>query len=129
MSDKAAGRVARVEVPEAERAVPGSRERKLAIGRDDDILDEVAVSLESTAGKAVVVTLTGELPDDDSLIARRREDHVRVLVRRGERRDPAFVALELAAERKRFRHFVVLVVVVVVEGVVIIILTMLILML
>ena len=107
VSDKTAGGVASIEVPEAEGAVPGSREGELTIRRDDDIFDEVAVSLEGAAGKTVVSLLAGKLPDDHRLVTGRRENHVGVLVRGGDRRHPSFVAIELTAERKLFTHFAV----------------------
>ena len=68
VADKTAGGETSIEVPEAEGVVPRRREGKLAIRRDDNIGDEVVMSVEDTLGVTVRVLFTSQLPDDDSLI-------------------------------------------------------------
>ena len=78
VADEAAGGEARGEVPEAELPVPGSRERELAVGAEDDVLDEVGVPGEAAerhagvgGGGAVPGGLdgVGEVPDQQRLVA------------------------------------------------------------
>ena len=68
VADEAAGRVASVEVPQAECVVPRGGERELAVGGDDDVRDEVVVAVEDALRVAVLILVTGELPDDDRLV-------------------------------------------------------------
>lgn len=68
VADEAAGRVASVEIPQAERVVPRGGERELAVGGDDDVRDEVVVAVEDALRVAVLILVTGELPDDDRLV-------------------------------------------------------------
>ena len=68
VADEAAGGSAGVEVPEAESVVPGRGERELAVGGDDDVRDEVVVAVEDALRVAVLILVTGELPDDDRLV-------------------------------------------------------------
>ena len=106
---EAARRRARGQVPEPQRAVPGARERELAVGGDDDVLHKVRVAAQRAARVAVGrALLARQVPDDHGLVARRGEDDVRGGVERGrDGGDPAGVALEGAAERERLGHFVV----------------------
>ena len=68
VADKAARRETSVKVPEAEGVVPRGGERELAVGGDDDVRDEVVVSVEDALGVTVLVLLASELPDDDRLV-------------------------------------------------------------
>ena len=68
VADETTGSAASVEVPQAQRVVPGRRERELAIGGDDDVRDEVVVPVEDTLWVTVLVLVTRELPDDDGLV-------------------------------------------------------------
>ena len=68
VSDEAAGGETRVEVPEPEGVVPRGRKSELAIGRDDNIGNEVIVAVEDALGVAVSVFVTSQGPDDDSLV-------------------------------------------------------------
>ena len=97
----------RGEVPQPQGPVPGARERKLPVGRDDDVLDKVRVASQGAAGVAIGrALLAREVPDDDRLVARGREDDVGGRVeRRGDGGDPAGVALEGAAEGEGLGHF------------------------
>lgn len=62
MSHEAAGGGAGGQVPEAELAVPRPGEGELAVGREDNVLDEVGVPREAAPGEAVDLVLLGELP-------------------------------------------------------------------
>ena len=68
VADKPTGGLASVEVPEAESVIPRSRKGELAIGRDNDIRDEVVVAVEDSLGVAVALIVAGQLPDDDGLV-------------------------------------------------------------
>ena len=68
VSNKAASGETGVEVPEPEGVVPGGRQRELAIRRDDDVGDEVVVSVKDALRVAVRLLLAGELPDDNGLV-------------------------------------------------------------
>ena len=72
VADETTGSAASVEVPQAQRVVPGGRERELAIGGDDDVRDEVVVPVEDTLRVTVLVLVTRELPDDDGLVCAQR---------------------------------------------------------
>jgi len=73
--------LAGVEVPETKSVIPGCGEGELAIRRDDDIRYEVVVSVQNTFWKAVRILVTGQLPNDDSLVCVRCGLSRRVTVR------------------------------------------------
>ena len=118
VADEAAGRVASVEVPQAERVVPRGGERELAVGGDDDVRDEVVVAVEDAFGVAVRVLVARQLPDDDRLVcptsqlqyfhiypilyrvrtARACQDNIRRLRRGRDASNPTSVAGERADE-------------------------------
>lgn len=68
VADEAASGGSGVEIPEAESVVPGRREGELTVGRDNDIRDEVVVSVEDFFRGAVPRFVTSQLPDDDGLV-------------------------------------------------------------
>ena len=68
MSNESTRCLTSVEVPETEGVIPRCGEGELAIGGDDDIGDEVVVTVQNTFRKAVRVLVTGQLPDDDGLV-------------------------------------------------------------
>ena len=68
VADESASGLASVEVPKAESVIPRSREGELAIGRDNDIRDEVVVAVEDSLGVAVALFVASQLPDDDGLV-------------------------------------------------------------
>jgi len=108
VSDEAAGGVSGGDLPQTESTVPRSRQSELTIRGHNDVLNVVRVSLEASSGASVVALLTGELPDEESLITRSRDDHVlgfRGGVGGGSNTgDPAVVALEGSLKTKSFRH-------------------------
>lgn len=54
---------------------------ELSVRRDDHLRHEVRVAGERAVGVTVLVLPALQLPDDDALVPRRRDDHVRVLVK------------------------------------------------
>jgi hypothetical protein len=70
VADEAAGGGALVQVPEAQGVVPRGGQSELAVRRDDDIGDEVAVAVKALLGNAVVALLVGQVPDDDGLVCK-----------------------------------------------------------
>ena len=106
VADKATGGLTGVDLPQTESSVPRSTQRELAIRRNDDIGHKVGVATEGTAGIAIGIILArvGERPDKDRLVARRRQDKVRVLRCGGDGGDPVSVTLEGSAKHKGFGH-------------------------
>ena len=68
VADETAGSETGVEVPEAEGVVPRRGKSKLAVGGDDNVGYEVVVSVKDTLGVTILVFVTSQLPDDDSLV-------------------------------------------------------------
>lgn len=68
VADETAGGETGVEVPEAEGVVPRRGKSELAVGRDDNVGYEVVVSVKDTLGVTILVFVTSQLPDDDSLV-------------------------------------------------------------
>lgn len=57
-----------VQVPESEGVVPRRGESELSVGGDDNVGDEVVVSLEDLLGVTVRSVVSGELPRNDGLV-------------------------------------------------------------
>ena len=104
MANEAAGGLAGAQLPETESLVPGATESVGAVGGDDTVGDNVRVAVQRALRVAVRGIVTGQVPDDERLVARAGEEHVRVLERGRKGRDPAGVALKGAAEDKLFGH-------------------------
>ena len=68
VADETAGGETSVKVPEAESVVPGRGKSELAVGGDDNVGYEVVVSVKDTLGVTILVFVTSQLPDDDSLV-------------------------------------------------------------
>lgn len=68
VADESTRCLACVQVPETKSVIPRCGEGELAIGRDDDIRDEVVVSVQNTFWIAIRSLVTGQLPDDDGLV-------------------------------------------------------------
>ncbi len=104
MADKSPCGGARCEIPEAQRSVPGAREGKLTIRGDNNITNEVGVTSQSTLWYAIVGLISGQLPHDDGLVSRRRQDHVRELRCGGDLCYPSIVALKGPAKGHLLGH-------------------------
>lgn len=57
-----------IEIPQAESMVPGRGQSKLTVRGDDDIGNEVIVSMKYTLGITVRVVFASQLPDNDGLV-------------------------------------------------------------
>mmetsp|Transcript_13440 Transcript_13440/g.39821 ORF Transcript_13440/g.39821 Transcript_13440/m.39821 type:complete len:339 (-) Transcript_13440:56-1072(-) len=104
VAHEGAGGDAGLDLPEAERGVPGAGEGELAVVGDDHIRHEVRVAGEAAAREAVGLLGAGELPDEHGLVAARGEDHVRRRLAGGDGRDPVRVPVKGAALRENLRH-------------------------
>jgi hypothetical protein len=68
------------------------------------IRDDVGVTVERSFWVSVRALIAGQVPDDQSLVARTGEEHIWVLERSRERGDPSGVALKGALKNELFRH-------------------------
>ena len=93
VSSEAAGRGTGVEIPQTKLSIPAAWKSKLPIGRDGNILYEVAMTCE-TFLRIAIAFVTGEGPDNKRLVSRSRDDHVRVDDGAGDGGDPVAVAVE-----------------------------------
>jgi hypothetical protein len=104
VAHEATGAATVVDVPQTKGSIPRSGQSELTIGRDDNIGDEMVVSMKGALGEAIVTFLTGEGPDENSLVSGRRQDHVRVLRSGSNGSDPAVVAGQSSAKSHLFTH-------------------------
>lgn len=74
MADEAPGCETGVEIPQPQRLVPGRRQGKLAVRRDDDIGHKVVMAVQDALWVAVVAGLASELPDEDCLVTGSGQD-------------------------------------------------------
>ena len=65
---KSSGRLSSRQIPQTQSLVPRSRQSKVAIRRQDNIRDEMRVTIQTLLSVAEVVLLAGQLPDNQSLI-------------------------------------------------------------
>ena len=68
--DEFSGRLASVQVPETEGVIPRSGESELAVGGDNDIGNEVVVSVENAFRITEPILISGQLPNDDGFVYR-----------------------------------------------------------
>ena len=87
------------QVPQAEGLVPGAGESKVSIRRQNDVRDEMSVTLESLLRHTIVLVIASKLPDNEGLVAGGRQDHVRVFGVGGDLGDPAAVSFEGTTQR------------------------------
>lgn len=94
MSDESSGGGSKVEIPQSEGTVPRSRQSELSVRGDRDILNEVRVSSQALSWNTVlVIRLSGQVPDNNSLISRSRNEGVWVFAGGGETSNPSVVSL------------------------------------
>jgi len=94
MSSESGGGDASFKIPQSEGLVPGSRNGELTARADDDIGDEVVVSLQSFHWVSVSFTISVHLPDDEGLVSGRRDEHIWELWVGGDLGNPTTVSLE-----------------------------------
>ncbi len=106
VSSEAAGGHAAVQVPEAQGGVPGGRQGELAVRGQHNVLDEVGVAAHRLLRHAVLLAalIAGDVPDDQGLVARARDDHLAVLLGGADASDPPLVALHCSAQLDRLGH-------------------------
>jgi len=68
--DEFPGCLAVVQVPKTEGVIPRSGKSELAVRRDNDVGNEVVVSVENTFWVTERVLISGQLPDDDGFVCR-----------------------------------------------------------
>ena len=102
VSNKSPGSGSSIEIPETERFIPGGRQSELTIAGNNDILDKMIVTGQSATGHTVVGLIAGKRPDEQGLVARRRDDHRWILGGGCDGSDPVGVADKRSAVDKRF---------------------------
>ena len=70
MSDELPGRLAGVQVPKPEAVIPRGGKGELAVGGDNDVGNEVVVSVENAFRVTERVFVPGQLPDDNCFVCR-----------------------------------------------------------
>lgn len=76
VSNETAGGGTSGKLPEAEGLVPRGRESVSTVRGDDTVGNDVGVSVEGALWVTVGRLITGQVPDDESLVARTRQEHV-----------------------------------------------------
>lgn len=77
VANKVAGRLSGGKLPQAKSLVPGRGESVCAIRGDDTVGHNVVVAVQGSLRIAVVAAiLAGQVPDDQSLVTRGRQEHV-----------------------------------------------------
>lgn len=72
--DEASGGDSDIKIPEAQGRIPGARQSELAVGGDDDVVDEVGMARQPALGDAVRAAFFaaggffGEVPDKDRFV-------------------------------------------------------------
>jgi hypothetical protein len=82
------------EVPESEGLIPRSGDGELTARADNDVRDEVVVSLQSLHWVTVHITVSVEVPDDEGLVSGGGDEHIWELWVGSNLSYPATVALE-----------------------------------
>ena len=70
VSNEFPGRLAGVQVPKSEGVIPRGGKSKLSVRRDNDVGNEVVMSVENAFWITERVLVSGQLPDDDGFICR-----------------------------------------------------------
>lgn len=56
------------QIPQAESLIPGARKSVISVRWEDNITDEVRVSIQAFLGDSVVVGLTQQTPNNQSFV-------------------------------------------------------------
>lgn len=78
---EATGGLAGGQIPQAQGLVPRAGQGVVAVRRQHNIADEVAVAVQALLSNAVVGLVTGQLPDDQGLVCSRWRKAESILVR------------------------------------------------
>lgn len=84
VTDESSSGFTGVQVPQSQSLVPRSGQGELTVGRDDNVRDEVVVTVQDLLGVTVFAVFSGELPDDDLLVSGTSQDHVGVFAGGGD---------------------------------------------
>ena len=68
VSDESSGGLSRVQVPQSQGLVPRGGKSELSVRGDDNVGDEVVVTVQDLLGVTVFTVFTSELPDNDLLV-------------------------------------------------------------
>jgi len=82
------------QIPESESLIPGSGNSELTARADDDVGDEMVVSLQSFHWVTVSFTVSVQLPDDQGLVSGAGDEHIWELWVGGDLGDPTAMSLE-----------------------------------
>jgi hypothetical protein len=104
VANKLLGGKTRVQVPKTESLVPRRGQGELSVGGDDNVRDKVVVAVEDLLGETERCVVSGQLPNNDCLVAGGSQDHVRVLGAGGNGGNTTSVALEGTLENEGVRH-------------------------
>jgi len=97
VANKSAFSLAGLDVPQSKGTIPRGTQAELAIRRDHNVLNEVRVSNEGLDGESIVAILASQLPNEDSLVSRCRQQKLWVFWGSGEGSNPARVANQLSS--------------------------------
>lgn len=102
---KPSGSLASAKVPQPECLIPGARKGEMAIGRQDYIRYEVAVSMKSLLRDSVIANIIpGQFPDNKRLVTAGGQDHIRILGICGDLSHPSIVAPKGPSQLKGLGH-------------------------
>ncbi len=101
---KAASGASSRQIPQSQVLVPRSGQGKVTVRGQDDVRDEVTMSMETLLGHTIVVLIMVQLPNDETFVAGSGQNDVRVLGVGGNLGDPATVALKGSVELERITH-------------------------
>lgn len=74
VSLEAASGLAGSQIPQTQSLIPGTGQSVVTVGREHNVADEVRVSVQTLLGVTVVgILIAGQLPDNQSLVCKRRE--------------------------------------------------------
>lgn len=60
------------QIPQTQSLVPGAGQSVVSVGRQNDVADEVTVTVQTLLGNSVVGLVTGQFPHDQSLVWKRK---------------------------------------------------------
>jgi len=95
VTDEATSADAIVKIPQTEGVIPAARKSVVAIIRKLNILNKVAVAVETTLSMSVFLASAGQLPHHDSLVPRTRDEQVRALASGSQSRNCSVVSADL----------------------------------
>lgn len=74
VTDKALSGLTSVQVPKTNSLVPRSRQSKVTIGRNSNVLNKVIMPMKTFARISVVQILTGKIPHNNALVCRGKKN-------------------------------------------------------